>query len=87
MNFLNLYIDILIDLEKILATILQGFPGGSDDKETVYNAADMGSVPGLGRSPGKGNDCFFYIILSSALGTLVMHLSKYIIPQISFALF
>ena len=66
MNFLNLYIDILIDLEKILAIILQGFPGGSDGKETVYNAGDMGSVPGLGRSPGKGNDGV-YSTLSSLL--------------------
>ena len=66
MNFLNLYIDILIDLEKILAIILQGFPGGSVGKETVYNAGDMGSVPGLGRSPGKGNDGV-YSTLSSLL--------------------
>ena len=32
-----------------------GFPGGSDGKESVYNAGDMGSVPGLERSPGEGN--------------------------------
>ena len=23
--------------------------------ESTYNAGDMGSIPGLGRSPGKGN--------------------------------
>ena len=32
-----------------------GFPGGSDDKETVCNAGDPGSVPGLGRYPGEGS--------------------------------
>ena len=29
-----------------------GFPGGSDSKESAYNAGDQGSIPGLGRSPG-----------------------------------
>ena len=33
----------------------KGFPGGSDDKESVCNARDLGSIPGLGRSPGGGN--------------------------------
>ena len=28
------------------------FPGGSDGKVSVYNAGDLGSSPGLGRSPG-----------------------------------
>ena len=32
-----------------------GFPGGSDGKESVCNAGDPGSIPGLGRSPGEGN--------------------------------
>ena len=32
-----------------------GFPGGSDGKESACNAGDLGSVPGLGRSPGEEN--------------------------------
>ena len=32
-----------------------GFPRGSDDKESAYNAGDMGSIPGSGRSPGERN--------------------------------
>ena len=28
-----------------------GFPGGSDGKESTCNAGDLGSIPGLGRSP------------------------------------
>ena len=31
------------------------FPGGSDVKECACNAGDLGSIPGLGRSPGQGN--------------------------------
>ena len=32
-----------------------GFPGGSDDKESVCNVGDPGLIPGSGRSPGEGN--------------------------------
>ena len=33
-----------------------GFPGGSDGKESAAcNAEDLGSIPGLGGSPGEGN--------------------------------
>ena len=32
-----------------------GFPGGSDCKESTYNAGDLGSISGLGPSPGEGN--------------------------------
>ena len=38
------------------AASLQGFPGGSDSKESTCNAGDLASVPGLGRSlGGHGN--------------------------------
>ena len=30
------------------------FPGSSADKETICNAGDLGSIPGLGGSPGGG---------------------------------
>ena len=33
-----------------------GFPGGSDGKESTCDAGDVGSIPGLGRAPGKGSD-------------------------------
>ena len=32
-----------------------GFPGSSDSKESVHNAGDLGLIPRLGSSPGKGN--------------------------------
>ena len=28
-----------------------GFPGGSVGKESAFNAGDLGSITGLGRSP------------------------------------
>ena len=31
-----------------------GFPCGSADKESACNVGDLGSTPGLGRSPGEG---------------------------------
>ena len=31
-----------------------GFPCGSAGKETACNVGDLGSIPGLGRSPGEG---------------------------------
>ena len=33
------------------------FPGGTDDKESTWNAEDPGLIPGLGRSPRGGNGC------------------------------
>ena len=30
-------------------------PDGSDGKASAYNAGDLGSIPGLGRSPGEEN--------------------------------
>ena len=32
----------------------QGFPGGSDGKESACNAGDLGSIPELGRVLGEG---------------------------------
>ena len=33
---------------------MKGFPGGSEVKTSACNAGDLGSVLGLGRSPGRG---------------------------------
>ena len=38
----------------ILTNIFVGFHGGSDGKESTCNMGDLGSIPGLGRSPGEG---------------------------------
>ena len=33
---------------------LLGFPGDPDGKESFHSAGNLGSIPGLGRSPGVG---------------------------------
>ena len=55
-----------------------GFPGGSVGKESACNAGDLGSIPGLGRSPGEGKgyplqysglensmDCIVHVVAKS----------------------
>ena len=42
---------LLIILKTKTRLLLWGFPGGSDSKESTCNAADLGSIPGLGRFP------------------------------------
>ena len=48
-----------LNIERLLLIkenrISQGFPGGSDGKESACNAGDQGSIPGWGRSPEEGN--------------------------------
>ena len=41
-----------------------GLPGGSAGKESTCNVGDLGSIPGLGRSPGEGNG---YLLQYSSL--------------------
>ena len=39
-----------------IANLYGSFPGSSPvGKESAYNAGDLGSIPGSGRSPGEGN--------------------------------
>ena len=45
----------MIDLH-VCIYIMYFFPGGSDSKESTCSAGDLGSIPGLGRSPGGGNN-------------------------------
>ena len=45
-----------------------GFPGGSGGEESSYNAGDMGSNPGLGRSPaGVNGNPFQYSCLENSM--------------------
>ena len=44
---------IILNLREFKEVL--GFPGGSDSKASACNAGDLGSIPGLGRSPGEGN--------------------------------
>ena len=54
-----------------------GFPGGSAGKESTYNAEDLGSIPGLGRSPGEGKDYpLQYFGLENSMDCLVHEVAK-----------
>ena len=45
-----------------------GFPCGSTGKESTCNAEDLGSIPGLGRSPGEGKGCpFQFSVLENSM--------------------
>ena len=41
--------------DRLSTLIFLGFPCDSDSKESTCNVEDLGSIPGLGRSPGEGN--------------------------------
>ena len=47
----------------------QDVPGGSDGKVSAYNAGDLGSISGFGRSPGEGN------------GYPLQYIGIYLVPQ------
>ena len=49
---INVHVAKFNDPRLILS---QDFPGVSDGKAPVYNAGDLGLIPGSGRSPGEGN--------------------------------
>ena len=59
-----------------------GFPGGSNGKESTCNAEDLGSIPGLGRSPGEGHDnplqysCLEYPMGRGAWGATVHEVTE-----------
>ena len=58
-EYVYLYFMVYMYIHKInmYMQIYMGFSGGSDGKESICNAGDLGSIPGLGRFPegGHGN--------------------------------
>ena len=47
---------VKISTVSFSTSLILGFPGGSNDKASACNAGDPGSIPGLGRSPGDGEE-------------------------------
>ena len=43
--------------DRLPTPMFLGFCCGSADKESACNTEDLGSIPGLGRSPGEGKGC------------------------------
>ena len=53
------------------------FPGGSAGKDSACNVGDLGSIPGLGRSPGEGKGYpFQYAGLENSTDCIVHGVEK-----------
>ena len=67
----------VVFLGLIPTPVLLGFPCGSAGKKSVGNAGDLGSIPGLGRSPleGKGYP-FQYSGLENSIDCIVHGVTK-----------
>ena len=48
------------------SSTLLGFPCGLAGKESACSAGDLGSIPGLGRSPGEGKG--YPLLLGASMG-------------------
>ena len=58
------------------------YPGGSDGKESVCNARDLGSIPESGRSPGEGTmDVGNLISGSSAFSKSSLNMWKFMVQD------
>ena len=54
-----------------------GFPGDSAPKEPACNVGDLGSIPGLGRSPGEGKGYLLqYSGLENSMDCIVHGVAK-----------
>ena len=78
--------------DRLPTPVFLGFPGGSAGKESACNAGDLGSVPGLGRSPGEGKsyplqysglenpmDCIVHGVTKSWTWLIDFHFSVYLL--------
>ena len=55
----------------------EGLPCGSAGKESPCNVGDLGSIPGLGRSPGEGKGYSFqYSGLENSMDCIVHGVTK-----------
>ena len=54
----------IYEISLINPNFITVLPGGSDSKAFAYNAGDLGSIPGSGKSPGEGNG---YPILKNSM--------------------
>ena len=69
---------LIFHLHIFFSEVFVNDPCGSTGKESAYNAGDLGSLPELERSPGKGNghqfqysglensmDCIVHVVTES----------------------
>ena len=74
----SLYLNCLCkDLVSKYGYILRGFPCGLVGKESACNVGDLGSISGLGRSPGEGKGYpLWYSALENPMDCIVHGFSK-----------
>ena len=73
---------------RLLTPVFLVFPCGSASKKSAFNEEDLGSIPGLGRSPGEwkgyplqysglenSTDCIVYGVTKSQTGLSDFHFS------------
>ena len=66
-----------IFINFVLVHKLGGFPCGSAGKESACNVGDLGSIPGLGRSPEEGKGySLLYPGLENSMDCIVMGLQR-----------
>ena len=65
-------------MHKIYVGIhITGFPCGSAGKESICNVGDLGSIPGLERSPGEGKGYLLqYSGLENSMNCIVYGIAK-----------
>ena len=69
--------------DRLPTPVFLGFPCGSAGKQSACNARDLGSIPGLGRSPGEGKD---YPLQYSGLENSVDYVELDMTEQLSLSL-
>ena len=62
---------IIRNTYMVFVMFLKGFPGCSASKEFTFNAGDPSSIPGSGRSTGKGIDCPLQCSWASLVSQLI----------------
>ena len=68
---------IAFSRDRLPTPTFMGFHGGSTGKESACDAGDVGSIPGLGRSPGEGKgDSLQYSGLENSMDCIVHWVAK-----------
>jgi len=74
-NSLLCFLDFMCHLERLSPFL--GFPCGSAGKESTCGTGDLGSTPGLGRSPGEGKGYLLqYSGLENSMDCIVHGVAK-----------
>ena len=63
--------------QNLSRALAMGFPDSSVGRESACNAGDLGSIPGLGRSPGEGKGyALQYSCLENSMDCIVHGVAK-----------